>query len=745
MKIIVLLLLLLFVSFSSIAQLNLDSLSGIWENEKNHDTIRLNALKVISWDGFLFSQPDSAFYFAQQQYDFAEKKGQKKWMADALNTQGASFTLRADYANALLTYQKSLAINTEIGNQRGLGVAYGNIGSSYQKMGDLDQALVAQLKSKSIKLELNDELGLGKTLTNIGNIYQIQGNYGEAIENYMQSLKLKEKLNDDRGIGNVLNNLGSVYQGMNEWDMAIQFYKKSLEYKRKIDDQKGISNSLLNLGMAYESKKVIDTAMNYYQESLALKNIINDNYGKSIALNNIGSLLLDEGKYEEALDFFEQGLAIRKAIEDQQGIANSLNNLARVYFYRNDLAKALQIAKESLQIAQETGAVFETKEASFTLWEINRKLGKYKESLAMYELYIQSRDSMNSEENQKEVIRQTYKYEYEKKATADSIQTSEQNKVKDAQLLAQQAENRQQAQQKYFLFAGLALALLFGIFIFNRFRVTNRQKGVIENQKKQVDLAFAELEEKNTEILDSINYAKRIQSAILPPLKDVKDCLPNSFILYKPKDIVAGDFYWLERKVDKILIAACDCTGHGVPGAMVSVVCNNGLNRSVREYNLTDPGKILDKTREIVIQEFEKSEEDVKDGMDIALCTLEGKKLKYAGANNPLWIKRKDKAEIEEIKADKQPIGKYSTPLPYTTHSVELNTGDTVYLFSDGFSDQFGGEKGKKFKSTNFKQLLCEIQNESMEQQKEILNQTFEDWKGTLSQVDDVCVIGIRI
>jgi serine phosphatase RsbU (regulator of sigma subunit) len=320
------------------------------------------------------------------------------------------------------------------------------------------------------------------------------------------------------------------------------------------------------------------------------------------------------------------------------------------------------------------------------------------------------------------------------------------------------------------------LVVFLLVISFLAYRRSRKDNKIIEEQKERVDQAFDQLEEKNTEILDSINYAKRIQSAILPPDKLIKQHLPNSFILYKPKDIVAGDFYWLEPTSNGVLFAAADCTGHGVPGAMVSVVCNNGLNRSTREYGLTEPGEILDKTREIVISEFEKSEEEVKDGMDIALCSLEGNNLKYSGANNPLWIIRSHADERDEVsgiegingdlpagiktekiggyilievKADKQPIGKYALPKPYTTRSIELQRGDTFYLFSDGFADQFGGERGKKFKAANFKKLLVSIQNESIQKQKELIDEAFENWKNfrgnVIDQLDDVCIIGVRM
>ena len=195
----------------------------------------------------------------------------------------------------------------------------------------------------------------------------------------------------------------------------------------------------------------------------------------------------------------------------------------------------------------------------------------------------------------------------------------------------------------------------------------------------------------------------------------------------------------------EILFAAADCTGHGVPGAMVSVICNGSLNRSVKEFNLTDPGQILDKTRELVLEEFEKSEEEVKDGMDIALCSLQGHKLLYAGANNLIWIIRNGTNTIEEIKANKQPIGNYRQPKPCTTHAIDLAKGDTFYIFSDGYVDQFVGERGKKFKSINFKELLSSIQDETMERQRHIIDERFEIWRAEADQVDDVCVIGVRV
>lgn len=297
--------------------------------------------------------------------------------------------------------------------------------------------------------------------------------------------------------------------------------------------------------------------------------------------------------------------------------------------------------------------------------------------------------------------------------------------------------------------SALIVIIVIGIIIFwNHSLKKEIEKRIEAEEKLQASLKEIHyqkliVEEKSQEITDSIEYAKTIQSAILPSPKVIDEFLQDSFVLYKPKDIVAGDFYWIEAKEDRILFAVADCTGHGVPGAMISVVCNNALNRSVREYNLSEPGEILDKAREIVIQEFEKSETEVRDGMDIAICSLIEDKLEYAGAHNPLWIIRN--GILLETKANKQPIGKFENLEPYTTHSFQLEKGDTIYIFSDGYSDQFGGARGKKYKTSNFKNLLLSIQESSMEKQLALLEAEFKKWRGSMEQIDDVCVIGLRI
>ncbi|MEZ4722128.1 MAG: SpoIIE family protein phosphatase [Flavobacteriales bacterium] len=288
-------------------------------------------------------------------------------------------------------------------------------------------------------------------------------------------------------------------------------------------------------------------------------------------------------------------------------------------------------------------------------------------------------------------------------------------------------------------FSIITLIILGLVFLlYRRNEEKKRINAQLHEQKEQI-------EEKNREITDSITYAKRLQDAIMPSLDSFQKAIPNSFVLYLPKDIVAGDFYWMEKIGATVFFAAADCTGHGVPGAFVSVVCNNALNRAVREFELRSPAQILDKAAEIVTETFAKSSEDVKDGMDVSLCALHTatNKLEWAGANNPLWIISQN--ELSEIKADKQPIGKHHARTPYQNHTIRLKSGDSLYIFSDGFPDQFGGEKGKKYKYSNFKSLLQSLHKLSASEQRASLEAEFEQWKGAHEQIDDVCIIGFKV
>ncbi len=518
-----------------------------------------------------------------------------------------------------------------------------------------------------------------------------EGKYDEAFTMVYDGIRIAEENNVVKYIGMLYWALGVFYYDLKDYTRSLNNYNKAFDHINTdlVNDFNSVNAmcyTLIGLGCSNKGLGNKDEALEYFNQALKKSKEGKQWMQEARSHYEIGVLLSDDNKLDKAETELKVSYEMRKQHHTKPAMVSSLIALCDVEIKRNNLSQSMLYMEEALELAKASKSKAKEYQCRHKLYELQKMQGSYKEALMHMEEYHRVRQEVVGEEASNKLKNLQTKH-----ATEQSEKEAEIQRLRNVEL------------------------------------------------KKAHDLVA----EKNREIMDSINYAKRIQSAILPPDKNIKELLPESFVLYKPKDIVAGDFYWLETSEDKVLLAAADCTGHGVPGAMVSVVCNNGLNRSVREHQLIKPSEILDKTRDIVVTEFEKSEEEVKDGMDIALCSLGKNVLQYAGANNPLYVI--SNGELTEIKADKQPIGRYDHKQPFTNHSITLKTGDCVYIFTDGFADQFGGPKGKKFKYSQFKQLLLDNHQLPMDKQKELLNNTIEDWKGELEQVDDICVIGIRV
>jgi len=731
--IIIQLILLLLTSTDSFAQKSskerkIDSLQNVIK-KASHDSIVLKAWQ--KWDDLIYISDPKLDQELNQKIDSLSALNLKK----ELSKKEKKFFLE----------KKSTALNN-------LGIiAWDN--AEYKK------SIEFHLKSLKIRREIGDKKGEASSLNNIGLNYKSQGDYDKTLEYYTKSLLIQEKTGYQPGISSSLNNIGNLFWETGDFDKAIEYYNKSLVIQEKSGDKKGMSVTMNNLGNIYDDQKKLDKAIEYFNKSVILKEEIGDAKGLAITFNNIGAVYSSKNDYSKAISYFQKSIAKGEESGDKQGLATSYTHLGRAYFNMNNLNEALLYGEKAFKIAVEIESINEKRNSSQLLYEIFKKNKNHKEALAKFEEFIASRDTMLSENNKNHLLKLEFKMAYQKQAAADSVKNAEKQKLADVEMAKQKAEaDKTEAElknkrfQQYGLIGGLIMLIVFLGFLYNRFRMTNKQKKIIElqkteveNQKLVVEQAHSQLEEKNNEILDSIKYAKRIQEAILPSRTSLNENLKNGFVLYKPKDIVAGDFYWFEKYKNKLFLAAADCTGHGVPGAMVSVVCSNALSKALLEEGITDTGKILDRTRELVIEKFSKSEENVQDGMDISLVSfnLDFTDVHWSGANNPLWIVRNN--ELIEIKPDKQPIGNYSNSKPFTSHSIEILKGDSIYLFTDGYQDQFGGDRGKKFKAAKFKEILLSIQNQNMEEQKNFINNAFEKWRGEIEQNDDVCVIGVRI
>jgi tetratricopeptide (TPR) repeat protein len=600
------------------------------------------------------------------------------------------------------------------------------------------------LESAEIFKKINEKSKLAFCYEKLGINAYYQGNYAIAIDNYIKSLKLREKLGEVFNQIQMLNNIGTVYKEQQDFDKALTYYIDAKELLNQVDEPLSKASLLNNIGIIYKEKGNTEKALKNYKEAIKLFNKLGQNIWEANTYNNIALIFDDKREFPKAKLYYNKALRMFKEEEYDYGIILVSTNLAEMMNDLGDYNAAIRYAQISLKSAVELELKDDMRYAYQSLSRSYAKKENYNEAYKFHVLYSNIKDSILNEEKIKQVNELEAIYENEKKELEiDNLE--KEKKLQSVELAISEEQKQKQKIISYSIAGGLALVLLFSIVVYNRLQITRKQKGIIEKQKIEVEEQKEIIEEAHTEITDSITYAKRIQDAILPSKSEFNKHLKNGFVYYQPKDIVAGDFYWIEVQGDEIFFAAADCTGHGVPGAMVSVVCHNALNRAVREFRLTKPSEILDKVRTLVIETFEKSDKDVKDGMDIALCKLntQTNHLEYAGANNSLFVTSKN--NLTEIKADKQPVGKYYLTEPFSNNEVQLNKGDTLYIFSDGYADQFGGPKGKKFMYKSFRNLLLSMYDSDINEQHARIEKTFNDWKGDLEQIDDVCVIGVRV
>ncbi|HET6243355.1 MAG: SpoIIE family protein phosphatase [Bacteroidetes bacterium] len=581
-------------------------------------------------------------------------------------------------------------------------------GAMYTFSSEYTKAIDKLLSAIEMFSEQGDKVIVGAAHCLLNICYKSLGQFEKAQISIQKSLEILEKTEKENEFHHFLNNAyyqaGEMNGILEKYEIAIHYFQKGL--KLNLENQLMKARMLNGLGCIYLKTSDLPLAFDYLNRSLELTEPGGFMLESKIYAD-LGDYYLKNNNIDKALEFQKKSLKIRTENNFWSAAITCYIQLSGIYFKQDNLKDALHYGNLAVDKSKELNLIPKLFEAHKLLSVIYERTGDFALELKHLKNYHKYKEEVHNQEITRKIEQLNSKHELE-----------------------------------------------------------------IMNQHKEIfRLRNVELKSVIDELNESFRYARRIQQAILPPNHLFKKYLPQSFILYKPKDIVAGDFYWMEPisivhsdinqtktgfgtmnpETTPVLFAAADCTGHGVPGAMVSVVCFNALNRSIREFNLSSPGEILDKITDLIIEQFEKSDDEVKDGMDIALCRLQGNKLQYAGANNSLWIISKEDEsltnafKITEIKADKQPVGKHVQRKPFKNHEIELQKDDTIYLLSDGFADQFGGVKGKKFMIKQLKEILLSIQDKSLEDQKGYLDSVFESWKGNLEQVDDVCIIGVKI
>lgn len=574
-------------------------------------------------------------------------------------------------------------------NQYLKGIAYShlNIAVAYFFQSKNDIAL------KNISMALKwftsnkSEPGYARALLVKGNIYESFGDYEKTLSLWLEALKVSKEIDDIECEGESCNQLGLIYTRLCNFQKALEYFNKGLVIREKLGDENAVASSLNRIGMVLRQTKRYEESLEYYFRSLKIRKKNNQLSAIPWTLLGIANTYEETNRYQESLDFYEQGLAG----SDKRCTLQCLMGSGRVFSRLGTGDKAEKRLRESLKMAQEL-------KSSVLIADAYAALSTH------YELFNQPVKALKS-------LRQHLK------AKEDFHSTDVQNRLNN-------------------------------IEVANAIEKSEQEKEIYRLRHVELKQAYDIIDEKNKDITASINYASRIQHAMLTDPSEIKELDNKCFILHLPKDIVSGDFYWFNKSGDKVVVVAADCTGHGVPGALMSMLGISFLEEIVNNRKTEDTGIILDELKKEILRALsqKKSCQEAKDGMDISICSIDFRKkqIQYSGAFNNLYLVRN--GELSEFKADRMPIGTSAfLNRNFASQEIQFAKGDIIYMFSDGYADQFGGSENKKFKYPTFKKLLLEVHKLPVNKQKNMLEKRFNLWKGNLVQTDDVLIIGLRL
>jgi serine phosphatase RsbU (regulator of sigma subunit) len=729
---------------------NIDSLMQVSKTDK--DTALINTYTAIG-EYYLNSDPDTSVYFLRLALKKNEELSGKK---------------NDSYYNAVLKMGRSKALRQIGWNSYQKGNYEEAISIYNQSLEGLDRMLeeVAGLPEEQLNaLKRRSAWLRSATCGNIGLVYHKQGNYANAIDNYLKAVKMADELGDKKLLSVHYGNIGIVYMNQEKYEKALDFYNKSLKLKEELANKTGIAITLNNIGIVYKDMGQYAEAIAVYNKALDINKEIKSKAGLGYNLANLAIVYGMQKEYDKALEYNFKVIQIKEELGDQNGICLAQANIGHIYTLLGKHADAETYLLRANTLAQTLQSLELLKETHQYLYELYDAQNKPALALEQHKKYIQFKDSIHNEESIRQQTSAELNYEFEKKQAVEHAAQEQKD------ILAKEEKEK----QRIIFYATIVVLVIVSIFLFllfNRFKLTQKQKKVIEQKEqetqKQNEIISNQknlVEEKHKEITDSINYAERIQRSFLASKEMLDAQFSDYFVFFKPKDIVSGDFYWATTinsgqaaagsnehtlptaNRQLFCLVTADSTGHGVPGAIMSIVNIACLKEAVVK-GIIEPHQILNETRRLVIENLKNdgSKEGGKDGMDCSFLSFDLKNsvLYCAAANNPVWIVRGQ--QCIEIKPDRMPVGKHEKDdVPFSLYKQELQKGDVIYTLTDGFADQFGGESGKKFKTKQLQDLLISICSKPMSEQKQLLSDVFNNWRGNLEQVDDVTVIGIRV
>ncbi|MEL7001108.1 MAG: tetratricopeptide repeat protein [Bacteroidota bacterium] len=577
-----------------------------------------------------------------------------------------------------------------------LARAENSLGIIYYSLGDLENTLTYFYKALALyeNKDVDSPMNLSSMYNNVGLVLLDLKRPKEAITylDKARSLKLKQEVPLD--IASVYNNIGLANQQLGNYEIAREYFEKALKIDAEEDNKGGLLSTNVSIGNNFFLQEQYDSTAFYYQRATMLLNQVEDKYSKAELMLDYGDLNIKQGKYNRAIEKFLTSLDWSTSINSLTLIERSYNGLATAYNNLNMSGKAFE--------------------------------------------YFVKYDSIKG---------LLYNDQQAKKIAEVEAEYNIQKFQKENELLLKEAEinDLKLANSQYLLYFLIGTIGLIGVIVFLQHRKNIYKSRTNQLLKEQ----NAEIIQKNKNIMDSILYAKNIQDAILPEYKKIQEVFQDAFVLSKARDVVSGDFYWFAEKGDKVIIAAVDCTGHGVPAAFLNVLGNTVLNQIVEEQNIIEPAAILQEMNRRVLTSLknEKMHKPADHGMDIGICLFDRRKktLSFAGAKRPLYYYNNRQLNI--LKGDHYPVGGflYEEHREFNQHELMLNTDDSIYLFTDGIVDQFGGAEDKKFMYSRFQDMINQVVEKPMNDQQVAIENTIREWQGSNEQTDDILLIGVRV
>lgn len=677
----------------------------------------------------------------------------------------SSITMATDPQKAYDIAVEALLLAEKLDYKNGQALSYKTLGNTQYMQGALQEAITYYEKGLLLYEEINNKDGIANCENNLGLIYNEMGNYEKAMRHLIKALKMREETQDKKGIAKCLLNIGNIYLNQENLNEALQYYEKSLTIAKSIDLWIEVANNHNNMGNIYKRQKKNKKAIDAFEEAAKIFEQIGNLRGVMITDLNIGDVYLDAQEYDKALGAYDKALPIAEKLSDQILIgllhASKGSCLARMQRF----GEAYDNLKKGLQILQNVGArndITKVYEAFSTYYEMQ---GDYKEALRSYKNFKILKDSIFTENQAKQVAKMRTLYESEKKEQENQLLRKE-NALKDA-------ENQR---KNIYIIASLLVLALVGVLTFVLYR-NNKEKqktnqllkqqaeelaaanedilqknAILEQQKEEIlaqrdaierqnkDLSF-----KNEQIRASIRAAQLIQNTILPYERRISGILKDSFVFYQPKDVVSGDLYWIDKEGEDSIVVAIDCTGHGVSGALMTMIAYSILDRIIHVYKITDPAAILEKMHEEVKHALAQDETGNRDGMDVAIVSIQNENIVFAGAKRPLFYYDIQKEQVLEIKGQRRAIGGFQDEnIHFENHYLSLQTGSMLYVCSDGYTDQNDVNR-KKFSEEKLKILLQKIAPMEAFKQKQIVSDLMQKYMENTEQRDDMMLIGVRV